>query len=327
MATTASAPVHLAQIVHQLLDGYGTFSPGGHVCDPKCSHDDLAQTSLVDRLRGLVVPGSTWTDSSGIRTGGLPGSPGPWDPQAGELLDEIERGAVELSRDLRRVLHLRPLKVTVTLTTPNPHYADPMEGPVHESCRHPSCRLIRRDRSPMIGCPREVRVDDLVAGEALRPALLDAVGKLGVLAAIRPDHWLVRGDLVAPGKPEHGHQAGVVEARLRTWHRRALVVTGFESPPVVLRQIANPEHGKHLPGPVCAHCSHESCGTLRLSVMPLWITARCPYCHAKGIHQNPDTGELFCARPSCRDEEGRRHVWSLAALRHLGLVILGDAAA
>lgn len=88
--------------------------------------------------------------------------------------------------------------------------------------------------------------------------------------------------------------------------RRRDCVSGRARP----TQIANPEHGKHLPGPVCDHCQHESCGALRLSVMPLWITPRCPYCHAKGIHQNPDTGELYCARPSCRDEEGRCHVVS-----------------
>lgn len=298
--TERSEHLALGDVVRELVRGYVAADwPANHVCSPACTHDGYASISLVDRLRDVVMPGTTPRDASGIRSGGVNGSPAPWDPRAGELLDEIARGALEHSRNLRLMLGLSPLRIK-SVTRP-PGWHPPMRQHVVSAL-----------------------ADFMPLDAALEPALDDVVARYPLVQARHPEHWLVRGEQLSKTKPEHGHLPGAVESSLRRWHRNALVVLGFQSPPVVLRQIANPEYGRFLPGPLCEHCRHESCIQVSLSRQSLWITARCPYCNAKGIHQNPETGTLFCARPSCRDEEGRPHSWSLDALRRLGLVMLSE---
>ena len=261
-----------------------------------CTHGSPAEPrrldalpSLVDRLRDLVVPGTTRSDEGAHRPV-RQGSPAPWDPRAAELLDEMFRGALEHVDSVRRVLGFSSFSFTP------------------------------RDRQ------QRALLDQ--AGEGALRELGHPGGPLDLLQERRPDHWLVRGPLISPKHPERGHRAGAVLRDLRSWHARAQGVLGFGPPRSrALWWMPNPlstsERVSWPAGPACANrdgkprlvaqrvtCGHASCLGLALARMgdqiPLW----CPFCWRRGLDVDPVSGEVRC--PVCVDEDGDPVTWRSA---------------
>lgn len=274
---------------------------GRHVCQ----HDVITDRApLLDRLDELVMPGAGKIETSAPapRSGPKAGSPAPWDPSAGELIDEIHRGALELLMHVRAALGLPAAPQVRELVRPRGW--------------HPPFRLV----------PVLVRLDRLPVDVAGRRALRDLPTFTTLLERKHPLHHLVLGPPVSRAHPERGFRPGEVLATLRRWRHRALIITGHEQRPVILHQWLNRWHDEWHRGPLCEladaalSCSHRSCEALRDSRgAPLWTTCGCPYCGTRGLHLDEINSSLFCPRPSCRDEDGARREWSTWALRQIGL--------
>lgn len=322
--TRRRGPVTLAQVVEDLAVRWSDPGdwPAEHRCTPGCTHKAGRDAPLMARLQLLVAPSrSLWRQpQTGKRGRGPQGSPAPWAAGPAELVDEVLRGAVDFDARLRRILDFGPLHVQ--LPPPRPDLAGRrLVGPLCApgGCRHGSCTAITRQP----GLPVTVTADraplDFAGMAALRglPLLVD------LLTERRPASPLVRGRLVDPDKPGRGYRPGEVEAAVRSWQRRALVITGHDTPDPVVREMANPVHGLTVSGPLCemAHCAHDSCLAIELAADPReWIPPACPICGGQSLPQDQVTGLIYCDRARCIDPAtGRRPEWSIETLRGFGL--------
>lgn len=297
-------PESLDGVVDELVRRFATEEDSTAHASAGSALTDRARTApLLERLRSLVPAGtSVPKENPGKSPRGVrPGSPAPWAAQPAELLDEIQRGALDLSQHARRVIGMGPLTVPYVVTP-----APAVSGPAHPQCEHVSCSAIR---------PRTVRVlADLDPARGGRAALLDVVRLLPALAAADSTHHLVAGDRVG--------QPGEVEQQLRKWHHRALLLTGHAVAWPRLGEIPNPQRdAARSIGPAHLRCAHESCVVIRIGRPRKWIQARCPYCASPSLRQNPETEAIVCTRPSCRDGQGRPNEWSKYELRRLGLIL------
>lgn len=263
--------------------------------------------SLLDALDELSLPSqSLVSDPNAPSTPPRrAGSPAPWSAGPAELLDEIERGSIDLVLTARRVLGLAP----------------------------PTMPASGRD-----GRRHDVPLTLVEPGSAVAPALR-ALPDLHRRIRSRRDlqnHWLVRVEL-ADGTLE----AGEIEVKLRRWHHRAAVVVGMEQRPLPVGQVPNPWHPENAigesparggvgwwRGPTCHHngslCDHDSCRVMRWSRTHRWVDAVCPWCERPSLLQSPSDGSVYCGRPSCRDSAGRRPSWSVAELRRLGSLVSAE---
>ena len=89
--------------------------------------------------------------------------------------------------------------------------------------------------------------------------------------------------------------AGLIERDVRSWHLRARMVLGYESPWPRVTEVQLADGS--------------------------WRTARCPYCGHGSLRQNPGTGAVLCTDPSCRDDQGRRYEWDPEDLPLLGRML------
>lgn len=116
MADRIAETLTFAQVIDEILvsftdrddwpSDHRCTKPGGHQA---CSHTDFAGEPLLKRLRELIVPGTAPAkEDPGKRSGGKRHSPAPWDRKAGELVDEILRGAVDFADRVRLVLGFTP---------------------------------------------------------------------------------------------------------------------------------------------------------------------------------------------------------------------------
>lgn len=304
MAVSAG-PLSVVEMVRDLVEWFDPELPFDHRCtvaslgydlslgygDPRhvCTHRWADMPSMLDRLEDIVEPGTTPADDGRHRPA-RQGSPAPWDRRAGELVDEVYRGAHELVESVRRVLGFSAFSIV------------------------PAGVQVGR-RRPVL---------DQVGRAALRELAKDG-GPLQLLEERRPDHWLVRGKLLSERHPDRGYRPGAVLAALRSWHSRALVILGFDSPrPRELWWMPNPlsplERAEWGIGPVCPSgdgwtrlpmqrvtCGHGSCLRVALARMgdqvPLW----CPACWGRGLLVDQVSGEVSCR--SCVDEEGDPVTW------------------
>lgn len=256
-----------------------------------CSHG--GGRSLMSRLEELVPPGQRAAQQNpGKAPRGPKGSPAPWAAQPAELLDEIRRGAIDLHDSARRVLGLKRDDGYVGLD------------------------LAQRAARALTALPSD---------------LLMIEGR-GMTA-----HWLVAAE--CPGRPrctvrgDHRHP-GSIEGAVRSWHGRALLVTGHEQKRAKVGQVLNPLHPENTeryyrgpvhPRPPHGACDvHESCELMRQDRLNRYQQARCPWCDSVSLEQDPETGHVECVRPSCRDEQGHRHMWTVDELAHLGLLIVTE---
>lgn len=297
-----------ARIVDDLLVSFTDRDdwPADHRCAKgdapvACSHTDFAGQPLLGRLRDLIMPGTAPAkEDPGKRAGGKRHSPAPWDRKAGELVDEILRGSIDLDARVRRVLGMGALEVTYWL--PRPGWHPPLSRP-YRAASAPAHRVPLEDAGPA--------------------ALRDLVRILPLLQDRHPDHHLAAYHPVG-GAPSWEQPP---EPAVRSWHQQALLITGHERPWPRVTQVPNPDHpdncrrGEFLLGPACHACQHPSCQLLRGARMNRWVQARCPHCHSASLRQNPVTQAVECLRPRCRDEHGQRHVWSITELRALGLAV------
>jgi hypothetical protein len=252
-----------------------------------CDHSALG-APLLERLAELVEPGSSGPKSSPGKSSGKgpKGSPAPWAAAPAELLDEALRGAIELHDTARAVLGLTPEDYAGT-------------------------DVAARGRIALDRLDSDVRM----------------------LQERRPEHWLASSP--CPGGPactigrEHLHP-GAIETRARSWRKRALQLTGHETPRAKVRQVLNLDHPDHTDRPVLGPvhpargphlCLDDSCLTLRHARANRYQVARCPFCDSVSLEQDPDSGHVECVRPSCRDDEGQRRMWTIDELATMGLVI------
>ena len=310
----------LDEVVDELLVGVPADIPADHVCRQsrwrQCTHDHLPQRSLLDRLAELSIPAQELLpdpqDSGPApKRGKAPaGSPAPWSAPAAELLDEILRGAVELQKRARGALGLEPFTVAVWSPTTGYEPAGYRHRPISTVAIAPAGR-----------------------------AALDGLPGVVVLLAER-DHPLgVR--ISKSGRRSQGS----IEDRVRSWHQRALTLTGHRLPLERLPDIPNPDHpwavdvprlvgpacdrvlcghascaavrgARHggRMGPVCRSCGHESCRRFR-SARQKWIRWLCPACGADSLRRDPVNDEVTCLRSSCADAEDQRSSWPMSALQ------------
>jgi hypothetical protein len=157
--------------------------------------------------------------------------------------------------------------------------------------------------------------------EAGRAALADLPRVLAKLQLEDPDDPDANGPYVKPSEPWRGRRWGNVEATVRYWHKQARLITGHISTSrTVVHRLPNPHAGAFWPGPLHESpndCGDPSCWVLQLSRDKEHLTLRCPHCRTIGLVQDEITGALFCDRPSCRDESGNRHEWSIVAIFEL----------
>ena len=256
--------------------GYG---PPVMVHAHACDHRGV-DAPLVDRLAALVEKGTGLARPDGAKQHpARAGSPAPWAAAPAELLMEIWHRSVAFSAELRDELDFRALCVPVVV------------GAVHG-------QLIT---------PKMIYIPAATAGEAGgRAALLE----------------LPRLVDAAQGMVEAARVAGWIEQQVRAWHRRALLLTGHVVAWTRLDQIPNPDHlasydrcgldgGGYLVGPFCLACKHRSCAQLRRGHTQRWVEPACPHCHRSMLRRNPVTQAVHCLSPSCLDEKGKRHVWSI----------------
>lgn len=298
-----SAPAPLRQLVDELLVEYQSDSDRvamkDHVCTlfgrDRCTHEVLDGMPLLGRVAGVLVPGTTPKDATSAR-GRRAGSPAPWDPAAGLLLDTVWRGALDLLASVRLALGL------------------PRWPEVADHVRYPSWR-------PPLRLQRvQTSLDRLPLERAGRIALGLLPTWEELLRRRHPDHALVVGELISAGHPERGHHVGDVERNVRAWHHKALLITGHVEPPRRLMQIRNTLLGVNLRGPLCAGlCEHPSCFQIWRSRQGPYMTARCPHCDGRYLTEDPELGTFYCPRRHCRDEDGARNEWSRYQLRHLGM--------
>jgi len=302
----------LDEVVKELLDVFSAQGdwPAEHRCTKTgpnpCTHAAFAATPLLVRLQSMVVPGTAPAkEDPGKRPRGQRHSPAPWDRKAGELVDEILRGSIDLNARMRRLLGFTPLRVRYVVTVPTwqPPLAEPLP-------------VLRRASALATRAPVE---------DAGREALRDIVRILPLLRDRHPDHDLA---MYAPYPGEHVQSwEQPPEPAVRSWHQQALLITGHEQPWPRVTQVPNPDHPDHLRrgeyfvGPIHSGCAHPSCRAMRKHRRNRWVQARCPYCGSASLRQNPITQSVECQRPSCKDERGRPNVWTIHELRALGLAI------
>lgn len=307
MAVSAG-PLSVVELVRDLVEWFDPRLPADHRCtvaslgydlslgygDPRsvCTHRLADLPSMLDRLDDLVVPGTTPSDEGRHRhRPPRQESPAPWDRRVGELLDEVYRGAYDLVESVRRVLGFSAFSLQP---------AGVQHGPGRRSLL------------------------DQVGRAALRE-LGRSGGPLQLLGERRPDHWLVRGQLLSRRHPERGYRPGAVLAALRSWHSRALAILGFDVPrPRDWWWMPNPlspaERAEYAVGPVCpgadgsarlpmqrVSCGHGSCLRVAFArmteVAPLW----CPDCWSRGVLVDQVSGEVSCR--VCVDDDGDPTAW------------------
>lgn len=307
MAVSAG-PLSVVELVRDLVEWFDSRLPADHRCtvaslgydlslgygDPRsvCTHRLADLPSMLDRLDDLVVPGTTPSDEGRHRhRPPRQESPAPWDRRVGELLDEVYRGAYDLVESVRRVLGFSAFSLQP---------AGVQHGPGRRSLL------------------------DQVGRAALRE-LGRSGGPLQLLGERRPDHWLVRGQLLSRRHPERGYRPGAVLAALRSWHSRALAILGFDVPrPRDWWWMPNPlspaERAEYAVGPVCpgadgsarlpmqrVSCGHGSCLRVAFArmgeVAPLW----CPDCWSRGVLVDQVSGEVSCR--VCVDDDGDPTAW------------------
>ena len=240
----------------------------------------------------------------GQRVKRRPGSPAPWSAPAAELLDEILRGALDLNRRGRRMLGWRDLMVSVPAFTLPGH-----EGP------RPASGIGPRPWVPEVRfAAREVPATSTSVETAGRVALRGLPGVVIALQHDQPERRLGQrfGDDGLRGQ-------GYIEEDVRSWHRRALELTGHQVQWERLRSVPNPDHHSHTPGPggrfagpACArtsNCRHRSCYRVQQRGKA-WLPWFCPSCGSDSLRMDPVSDLVHCMRPACRDEAGEPSMWS-----------------
>lgn len=308
-------------VVDELLVSFRSTSdwPAGHRCtkplgyDPAlgyeppnlCTHAQFSTKPLLARLEELVEPGSSLVPPSDKdrRPTRRPGSPAPWAAGPAELLDEILLGALSFNTSMRQLMDLPELEVTrqVWRRRIDPRWHAPLSlfyGPVEEKVTQKASVIPRHD--------------------AGRAALADLPRLLGRFQRECPDHPAAHGPYIDTDDPKRGRRWGKVESTVRAWRRRARLLTGHTvDERTVVHRLPNPHSGKRWPWPVCREtpdCGHDSCWRIWLTHAKPLVPLRCPRCSTLGLVQDDITGAMFCDRPSCRDENGARHEWSLDAI-------------
>lgn len=292
-------PAALREVVADLRSGHYAETADeerGHTCEPRCSHSRTRGRALMDELAEVVVPPQEAMKRPSARRHRVSGSPAPWSARAAELLDEIERGAVDLVGHARVVLGL----------------------PV---------ATVRAGH-------RRVALDRVQLDVAARHALGELPELLGLLLA-RPEtrtHHLAAtlGDdgNMRPGRIEGELWAWRSRARkLLGYEARPARLTQVPNPD---NPHVNPEwwRGRVASVSCGAQCTHESCWAAesdRARTVARWVQARCPWCGRASLIQDPETGDVLCNRGSCFTPAGDRSRWTVAELDRLGLLVTSTA--
>lgn len=275
----------LAQVIDELLHFYRNDGdwPVDHRCTKTgvhtCDHRGV-DAPLVERLADLVEKGTGLARPDGAKQHPVrQGSPAPWAAAPAELLMEIWHRSLDFSAELRDELDFRDLSVPVLVDS-------------------------------VLGRPIVARTVYIPARRA---------GEQGARAALTELPRLVA---AAQGMVEAAIVAGWIEQQVRAWHRRALLITGHDVAWTRLDQIPNPDHlasydrcgldgGGYQVGPYCQACLHRSCAQLRRGHTQRWVEPQCPHCQRSMLRRNPVTQAVYCLSPSCLDEQGKRHVWTI----------------
>lgn len=290
---------------HRCVRSLGYDLELGYEPQNVCTHAQFATRPLLERLRELIEPGSSMLGSpdGDRKPSRRTGSPAPWAAAPAELVDEILLGALEMNTRIRAKVGMDKLRVKRKLWRRRiaPSWHPPLV-PVYE----PHQFLV------------EQWAKDVPRHEAGETALRDLPKVLARLQHHFPDDPDAAGALVKPSEPSRGRHWGYVEATVRDWHRRARLMTGHSvDDRTVVHRLPNPHAGKRWPGPihdVPNDCGHDSCWRIHLTHQGAHIALRCPYCRTLGLVEDDVTGALFCDRPSCRDDDGSRHSWSVDAV-------------
>ncbi len=252
-------------------------SPLGYEPPVVCSHPEGPGPSLMVALAELVEPGSS-PSSDSSPTGRRPeGSPAPWDPRAGELLDEICRGALRLEASARTWLRL-------------------------SAARHGSADLVVRGQSAVVALPQ--LVEWVEARHPEHPLVRGAS-----LSARHPERGHRPGEIEAWLRSVHRRSVELVTGSSPP----PRLLSQMPNPIPVewrLRWAGSPICHDRLPTQqlVCDHLSCLRAAYARMgSVVPLW----CPFCWHRGLTEDQLSGLVWCA--SCVDSDGDRHEWQSAA--------------
>ncbi|MDE9364568.1 hypothetical protein PZ938_03040 [Luteipulveratus sp. YIM 133132] len=264
----------LEDIVRELLDSYRNDEdlPGEHIAVEQLHAD--ARRPLLARLSELAEPSRQLLKEkdSPTRSKNRAGSPAPWSAPAAELLDEILNGALDYNRSARRLMGWPDLEITVPAFTEPARIVPAVWGPRPAGGVGPR-QLLRPERvtAPAVNHqPRQVPATMVSIETAGRVALRGLPGLVRALRDNAPGRRLGETDL-ADGRLGQGW----IEEAVRSWHRRALELTGHEVRWERLPSVPNPDHWSSQPaplveearwcGPCCAleDCDHESCDRMR----------------------------------------------------------------
>lgn len=304
----------IEQVVQELVYRYVITAPdqGLGSTDP-----------LRDRVRALV-PASQQVLKVGAGGGhrAVVGSPAPWTARAAELLDEMDRGVVDVVQQARDVLGRGPLeRLQLEVDWDSIAVDPPLVGGRRRLERadlnvdwraRPSSR-VRRSRA-YVGFSAEVGV------QGVHPASRVPVPGVDVAAALC---WPVLVETLRDLEGVNVELAEWMGRMVRSWHRRAVLLVGdafaewervpaslgnpwWRDPAVVVeggsardRLLSRPSLGAtctpdHTPG----RCWHESCWALRRTRMRQ-IPVVCPLCGHRSLLEHVITGEVRCGCPEC----------------------------
>lgn len=296
----------LEDIVRDLLDTYRNADddPPEHVCTPACTHAEEGRRPLMVRLAELAEPSRQLLKAkdSPTRSKQKPGSPAPWSAAPAELLDEILNGALDFNRRGRRVLGWPDLEISVPAFVLVPgHEGDPAPYGIGPRPWVPDVTVP----------PRRVLATSTSIETAGRVALRGLPGVVRALMDNAPERRLGSMEF-ADGRLGQGY----IETAVRSWHRRALELTGHEVRWERLPAVRNPDHWTNQPpplidehtrrGPRCkgGECEHESCAALHLfrrTIKTRWLR--------RHRFEGPVCADVRCEHGSCFRLRQRRVAW------------------